>query len=489
MKRIQLSICIISLLLASCHRAEAQQSEPLSQLDSLLWSIEQRSGYYIPRNATDSTLLSIVSEEKLGSSSALVEYLRTASLGARPTMLSSKLSLPLVLQTRRLEYLRTPRSYLSLHSDSLRWSLSEAYHPRPMPHALQIANAVPKSLRVEMQLVDIVLQALQSSSLEYFHYLSPQEDGGQRLALANHTDLKQGFGSRKIQVETMEQVAQNMRIQEIEQRFWQPSFESSIQFSQSHVSENWYKGGSSNLNLYMRTYGALTYTKDKIKWKNELEDKLSIYNMDKSERSSGRSFRIADDQIRLATNFGLRASKRWYYTLDAEARTQLLTSYKGDTDDVQSSPLAPLTLNVGLGMKYDFVKKYASVYQRKVLLSMNFAPLSYTYRTTIRRDIDLARHGLSVSKPYYHNIGSTFRLSMQWDINMNVSWSSKLYFNTSYTNVEAEWENTLNMKIGRFFSTRINLQLRYDDAVSPSRSWNKYLQYNELLSFGFNYKF
>lgn len=456
----------------------------------LLDSIARESGYYIPSSEIDNMIDFGKRREAQEWTSPIVEYLRRADLAAPRTVLSSTLSLPLSLQVRSLSHLSKKTQGFTLIPDSLHWSIEKAYHRvyKPQPYQLNIPKRISR-LEQEMQFYSYVMNSLQSNHLSFFHYIPDNEDSRRRLTLANHSDLRQSFGSRQIQVETIEQVAQNMRIQDIEQRFWQYNFESSIQFSQSHVSENWYKGGSSNLNLFMRTYGAITYTKDKIKWKNELEDKLSIYNMDKSERSSGRGFRIADDQIRWGSNFGLKASKHWYYTVDAEARTQLLTSYRGDSDDVQSSPLAPLILNIGLGMKYDISKKFASVYQRKIVLSVNVAPLSYTYRASIRDDIDLARHGLTPSKLYFHNIGSTFRLNFQWDINMNVTWTSKLYFNTSYSNVEADWENTLNMKIGRFFSTRINLQLRFDDAVRPSSKWNKYLQYNELLSFGFNYKF
>ena len=44
------------------------------------------------------------------------------------------------------------------------------------------------------------------------------------------------------------------------------------------------------------------------------------------------------------------------------------------------------------------------------------------------------------------------------------------------------------MALTRYFSTRFNLNLRYDDAVRPYPGWHRYLQYNELLSFGFNYR-
>ena len=44
------------------------------------------------------------------------------------------------------------------------------------------------------------------------------------------------------------------------------------------------------------------------------------------------------------------------------------------------------------------------------------------------------------------------------------------------------------LAISRFFSTRIYFHLRYDDGVEKTEDNKSYFQLNELLSFGFNYK-
>ena len=259
------------------------------------------------------------------------------------------------------------------------------------------------------------------------------------------------------------QLPQDRNLSVLQQRHWIPALESSIQFSQNHVSDNWYKGGASNLNLFMRTYFGLRYVTERVQWTNEIESKLNVYNAEKDRN-------------------------KMYYTIDAELRTQLLHSYLENMRSLQSDFLAPYTINVGLGMKYDYSMKSTRVYGRSFDLSINVAPLSYTFRATKDSHIDLGRHGLSPDKLWYQRIGSTIRANWQWRVNMNLTWTSRFYFNTSYQQVEAEWENTLDMALTRFFSTRLNLNLRYDDAVRPAPGWNKHLQYNELLSFGFNYR-
>lgn len=476
-------IIIAALGTMSLASLEAAGQETTQPLDSLLRRAERATGYFAPRPIADPALRDYLTK-RLGEPTPLVDYLQRELQSSAPSIGTYTLLMPLIPRFDRDRSQGISTEPLSITADSLR-----LFRPKPLsPLATPIRALMPRALGVNLALREQLHRHLQSRLLGYFDYLAPSPVMRPSLALAGSSDAPPSLGTHAVRAQSMEQVVQSMQIQQIGQRYWVPSFESSVQFSQSHVSDNWYKGGSSNLNLYMRTYAAMTYLRGKIKWKNELEDKLSIYNMDKSDKVAGRGFRVADDQIRLRSNFGLKAVSGWYYTLDAEARSQLLTTYKGDTDAVQSSPLAPLTFNAGLGMRFDYTSKSKRVYQRKLVLAMNFAPISYTYRSTIRRDIDLARHGLAPDRLYYHRIGSTLKASMQWDINMNVSWVSKLYFNTSYTNIEAEWENTLDMKIGRYLSTRINLQLRYDDAARPSESWNRYLQYNELLSFGFSYK-
>ena len=234
----------------------------------------------------------------------------------------------------------------------------------------------------------------------------------------------------------------------------------------------------------MRNYLSLSYITDRVLWKNELESKLSVYNADKD---SVHRYRIADDLLRLRSNYGIRAFNKVYYTLDGELRTQLFESYRENKTSLQSDLFSPFTLNVGLGLKYDYTKKSTKVYGRFFHLSVNVAPISYTYRGTSNRNIDLGRHGLAPDKIWYQRFGSTIRANWEWKFNLNLTWSSRLYFNTSYQATEVEWENTLDMALTRYFSTRLNLNLRFDDAVRPAQTWNKYLQYNELLSFGFNY--
>ena len=93
------------------------------------------------------------------------------------------------------------------------------------------------------------------------------------------------------------------------------------------------------------------------------------------------------------------------------------------------------------------------------------------------------------NNPHARDATHSLCADLAFDFNRNVSWQSRLYFFTTYgDHTIGEFENTLVLAISRFFSTRIYFHLRYDDGVEKTEDNKSYFQLNELLSFGFNYK-
>jgi hypothetical protein len=272
--------------------------------------------------------------------------------------------------------------------------------------------------------------------------------------------------------------------------YWRSAFESAVQFSQNYVSPNWHKGGSSNLNLFTRNHLKYDYSKGKVQFTNEMEIKASIYN---APNDTIHDYKIGDDIFRLHSNVGYKAFNNWFYTFDAEFKTQLFSNYQENTQIKQAALLSPYAFNMGLGMKYDLNKSF-NVRHKNLKLSANLAPLSYTYMKSINQDIDLGRHGFRKDKETgeYSNtlsrFGTTIRTDMAMNFNRNISWQSRFYFFTTYEITQFEFENTLVLAITRHFSTRINAHLRFDDSVTKKEDFDSYFQLNELLSFGFNYK-
>ena len=277
-----------------------------------------------------------------------------------------------------------------------------------------------------------------------------------------------------------------------ERRYWTSHFESSVQFAQNYISSNWHKGGTSTLNLTNRQYFVYNYAKDKVQLTNELEWKTNAYT---APKDTLRNYKIGDDVLRLHTNFGYQAYNKWFYSFDFTFQTQLFSNYAENTNNKISAFLAPFSINMGIGMKYDLANSFQGNKHKKLSLALNVAPISYTYMYSIRDDINFGKHGFEQNdatgefKRSYSKFGSTINATFNFQFNRNVSWYSRFYYFTSYERILGEFENRLNLAISRFFSTTISLNLRYDDAAQKSDDFLKnYLQINELLSFGFNYK-
>lgn len=268
-------------------------------------------------------------------------------------------------------------------------------------------------------------------------------------------------------------------------KYWFPGLESNIQFSQTYISPNWHKGGNSALALHSKQLLRLSYEKDKVNWLNELEWRIGL---NAEIRDSLQGYNISDDLLRLRSNLGIKAFKGWYYSLDVEARTQAFEQKSEDKTVIYSAFASPLTLTAGLGMKWVVDNKSKTHYGRRFRLDLNIAPLAYDFKWSARKDIDMTRHGFDEGKNIYSAIGSMLRANMIWDFTDTFAWESRLYYNTSYKRVETEFENSLIFAFNRYFSTRVNVLLRYDDAVPLTPENRSRLQIYEMLTVGFDLK-
>ena len=269
-------------------------------------------------------------------------------------------------------------------------------------------------------------------------------------------------------------------------RYWIYAGNHKIQLAQNYISENWYKGGVNNLNLLNRHDFSLNYKKDKLEVNNLVEWRLNLYT---NPNDTLRFHRIGEDLIRTQSNIGVQAFKNWYYSSSVEIKTQLFKNFRENSETAISSAFSPLYINLGLlGMRYQINKSYPKVKGKKMVFNTEISPMSIEYTTVLNKNIDVARFGIEEGKRHLTNYGSTIRANLKFDIAKNVNYVSRLYYFTNYSKVTAEWENTFNFPINRFFSTSIYLFFRFDD--NPQLKKDKtlgYIQLNELISFGFNY--
>jgi len=277
-----------------------------------------------------------------------------------------------------------------------------------------------------------------------------------------------------------------------DRKYWISSFESAVKFSENSTSDNWHSGPTKTaiLNIFTKNLVKYNYERDRIRLDNDLELRLNFFN---APNDTLRQYKVSDDFLRLHSNFGVKAFNKWFYTFDAEFKTQLFANYQENTMFTQAAFMSPYTINFGLGMKYDYSKQYERI-DRSLVISINMAPLAYTYMSTISDSIEWGRHGFPKDeqtdnyKNYLSKFGSTVDFQMTLKPNRDVTWKSRFKYFTSYDRVVAEFENSLDFAVSRFFSTLLFLHLRYDDGVTKPAETSSYLQWNQLISFGFNYK-
>ncbi len=266
--------------------------------------------------------------------------------------------------------------------------------------------------------------------------------------------------------------------------FWNTKCEFSLQFSQNYFSEMWYKGANNNMTLLTSLLAEANYNdQKKIQWDNRLEMRLGFIN---SKSDTVHSYIPSDNKLYLMSKFGLKAYRDFYYTLAAEAQTQLMNGYKVNDKVRYSAFFAPLDVFLSIGMDYKPKLKNNNV------LSVALLPLSYKFRYVGGGDdVIINEYKLRDGRRQQHDFGSRMEANCRFTIVKNLVWKSRLYYYTTYKYVEAEWENSLTYSFSRYLQSEIFTLWRFDDN-RDKKYWDEklgYFQFREYLTLGLAYKF
>ena len=262
--------------------------------------------------------------------------------------------------------------------------------------------------------------------------------------------------------------------------FWTVKGEYNLQFLQNYISGNWYKGGESNYAMMASLVMEANYNnKQKVKWDNKLEMKLGLQA---NRTDSLHAYTTNEDLLRYTGKLGLQATKKWYYTLQVVAWSQFMHNYKSNDAKLYSHFLAPLNVNVSVGMDY-------SVDWCNHRLKGNFHLAPFAYNLKYTRLLELcSRLGIDEGHHAKNDFGSQFTIDLEWKFSDAVKWKTRMYGYSTFERAELEWENTFTFQFSKWISAQLFVYPRFDDGVGRD-DHHGYWQFKEFASLGFSYSF
>ena len=343
-------------------------------------------------------------------------------------------------------------------------------------------NAMLPDLRVSKKMEEEVERQLLSFYVHYPKLVKRNEAEFANVSVLSNKDLE--AGPRNENILNMAQVSNKVGgVSESDLVVYRPNFWTTggsgfLQFSQNHISDNWYKGGESNKSLFagLALFANFNDTQ-RIQFENKLEWKLGFIS---TPSDTLHSYKPNNDIIRLNSKLGLKAVKHWYYTLSVDFKTQFFSNYKTNSKDVISAFFSPAELNVGLGMDYKFVK------DATCNLSVLINPLNYTLYSVASDDVDPTKFNIKAGHKHESVLGSRMEATLKWKVFKMLMWESRLSYSTNYEKALADWENTFTFVVNKYLSTKLFVNARFDDGV-PRKEGKSYFQLQEILSFGLNY--
>ena len=264
---------------------------------------------------------------------------------------------------------------------------------------------------------------------------------------------------------------------------WLHVFNASLQFTQAYISGNWYQGGENNLALLGSINWNCNLKQDlHPNWlfNNALSYKLGVAT---THGDSIRNYLINEDNFLFTSQLGYKAVKNWYYSAMFQFTTQFMNNYKTNTRTMTAAFLSPAEMNIGLGMTYNYKKADDRMF------TLAIAPISYNLKYCRNiTDIDPTRFGIDAGHHSKSTVGSNFEAKWLWRFTPSVMLTSRLYMFTNYQYVQGDWENTLDLSIGKYLTTQLYTHLRFDRSRTRDDDWN-YWQFKEILSLGVVYRF
>jgi hypothetical protein len=202
----------------------------------------------------------------------------------------------------------------------------------------------------------------------------------------------------------------------------------------------------------------------------------------------------SDDKIDLSSKYGREAARHWYYSALANFRSQFTAGYNYPNDSVAISRFfAPAYLTLAVGMDYKPNNDF----------SLFLSPATLRFIFVRDRALSAAgAFGVDPGETMRTEAGAYLKTTYKKNINPNLNLQTSLDLFSNYLdqpqNIDVNGQLLLAMKVSKFISASLSLQVLYDDNtkltfykddgvtvdhVGPGT------QFKEVIGIGFAYKF
>lgn len=256
---------------------------------------------------------------------------------------------------------------------------------------------------------------------------------------------------------------------------------------------NWAAGGRNNIAGSFLINSAANYSKDKIKWANQLA--LGLGGIQYFDEGLEKTDDVIDFQSTLSYGF----KDPWFVAGIVGFRTQFLDGFSNPGDSIRASTfLAPGYGNTTLGIEYqpnDNFKIMASPLSGKFTFVQDEVLANQGAFGVEGATFDLNNNIIDPGKQFRAEFGSYIRVIFNKEIMENIDLSTRWEFFSNYMenpqNIDVNAELIMNFKVNKWFTASLQANLIYDDDISiTDRNGNTgpRTQFKQVIGLGIAYR-
>jgi len=234
---------------------------------------------------------------------------------------------------------------------------------------------------------------------------------------------------------------------------------------------NWAAGGEKNtLGITTILNYNINHRKGRYTWNNYFDLSFGFQNA-----SSFGRFRKIDDQVDVTSKYGYQFSPHWFTAVLTNINTQVMPGYyyTDSANNKISNFLTPGKVLLSVGFDYRPDKHF----------SLFISPITTRWILKIDKDfLQVNKFGVPPNKKQYSELGAFATAKYTKSFAPWVTYTGRLdlfsNFKRKPQNVDVYCTNFLNLKINKWMSTTVSVDLLYDDDVM------KETQLKEILGIG-----